>query len=131
MKNYLYPAFFTPGDHGSYGAEFPDLPGCFSAGDDLENALTMAREALGLHLYGLLEDGDPVPAASAPEGLTVPEGTFLGLIEGRPDLIGEKIRNSAVKKTLTIPKWMNEEAERQGLNFSQILQDALRERIQG
>jgi len=83
-----------------------------------------------VHLFGILEDGDALPEPRYPGDLSPEPNSFLIMIEGRPDLIGEKIRNAAVKKTLTIPRWMNEEAERQGLNFSQILQDALRDRSQ-
>jgi predicted RNase H-like HicB family nuclease len=129
MRSYLYPAFFRRVESGGYSIDFPDLPGCVSAGDDLEEALAMAREALSLHLYGLIEDGDAIPAASDPELLPAEEGAFIAPVEGRPDMVRDEIRNRSIKKTLTLPNWLNEEAERQHVNFSKVLQDALRERL--
>ena len=129
MKTYLYPAYFHRGESGSYGIEFPDLPGCFSTGDDLEDALTMAREALGLHLFGLLEDKEPLPNPTPLERVQADDGSFVVPIEGRPDMVRDEIRNRSVKKTLTIPYWLNEEAERHHVNFSQVLQEALKQRV--
>ncbi len=129
MKAYIFPAYFRRVSSGGFSIDFPDLPGCISAGDTIEEAMAMAREALSLHLYGLLEDNEPVPSASDLPELSQEKDAFLTLVEGRPDMVGEVIRNKAVKKTLTIPYWMNEEAERLNINFSQVLQDAVRERI--
>ena len=129
MKTYLYPAYFRCVASGGYSVDFPDLPGCVSAGDGLEEALSMAREALSLHLYGMAEDGEPMPSPSEPAGLPVEPGSFVAPVEGRPEMVGEQIRNRAVKKTLTIPCWLNEAAEARHVNFSQVLQEALRERI--
>lgn len=109
--------------------DFPDLPGCVSAGDTLEKSLSMAREALSLHLYGMIEDGDTIPVSSDPAAIPTEPGAFVAPVEGRPEMVGDKIRNRSVKKTLTIPNWLNEAAEAQKVNFSQVLQEALRERI--
>jgi len=129
MKTHVYPAFFRRVPSGGFSIDFPDLPGCISAGNTVEEAMTMAREALSLHLYGLLEDKEAIPPASDLLQLTQEKAAFLTLVEGRPDMVGEIIRNKAVKKTLTIPYWMNEEAERLHINFSQVLQEAVREKI--
>ncbi len=129
MKTYLYPAYFRRVESGGYSVDFPDLPGCVSAGDNLEEALAMAREALSLHLYGMAEDGQAIPASSDPTTIPAEQGTFVAPVEGRPEIVGDEIRNRSVKKTLTIPYWLNEAAEAQRVNFSQVLQEALRERI--
>jgi len=129
MRTYLYPAYFRHVKSGGYSMDFPDLPGCVSAGKGLEEALAMAREALSLHLFGMLEDGDEIPAASDPASLSPDKGAFIAPVEGRPDMVGDEIRNRSVKKTLTIPRWLNAEAKRQRVNFSQVLRDALRERL--
>lgn len=129
MKTYLYPAYFRRVESGGYSVDFPDLPGCVSAGDSLEEALAMAREALSLHLYGMAEDGDTIPAPSDPAAIPAEQGAFVAPVEGRPEMVGDEIRNRAVKKTLTIPYWLNEAAEAQRVNFSQVLQEALRERV--
>ena len=70
-----------------------------------------------------------VPKAASPAGLPVEPGTFVAPVEGRPEMVGDEIRNRAVKKTLTIPYWLNEAAEDLHVNFSQVLQEALRERV--
>jgi predicted RNase H-like HicB family nuclease len=116
-------------DSGGYSADFPDLPGCASAGATLEEVFTGARESLSLHLYGMLEDEDPIPQVSDPESIPSEEGAFIALVEGHPDMIRDELKSRSVKKTLTIPSWMNEEAERRRINFSQVLQEALRERM--
>lgn len=129
MKTYVFLAFFRRVTSGGFSIDFPDLPGCISAGDTVEEAMTMVREALSLHLFGLIEDNESIPHASDLLKIKQEKNAFLTLVEGRPDLIGEIIRNKAVKKTLIIPYWMNEEAERLHINFSQVLQDAVKEKI--
>ena len=64
MKNLTYLAVLEPGEDGSYSVSFPDLPGCFSLGDDLQDARRMAEEAASLHVYGLEEDGEEIPVPS-------------------------------------------------------------------
>ena len=129
MKTYLFPAFFRRTDSGGFSADFHDLPGCVSAGDTLEEVFAGTRESLSLHLYGMLEDGDAIPEASDPETIPLEPGAFIALVEGHPDMIRDELRSRSVKKTLTIPSWINEEAERRRINFSQVLQEALRERM--
>jgi predicted RNase H-like HicB family nuclease len=129
VKTYIYPAFFRRIPEGGFSIDFPDLQGCISAGDTVEEAMTMAREALSLHLYGLIEDMSAIPTPSDLLEIIPEVGAFLTLVEGRPDMVRDSIKNKAVKKTLTIPYWMNEEAERLHINFSQVLQEAVRERL--
>jgi predicted RNase H-like HicB family nuclease len=129
VQVYLYPAYFRHTVSGGYSVDFPDLPGCVSAGDDLAEALAFAREALSLHLYGMLEDNESIPTASDPTSLGAEEDSFVAPVEGRPDMARDEIRNRSIKKTLTIPNWLNEEAERNNINFSQVLQEALKERL--
>jgi predicted RNase H-like HicB family nuclease len=130
MSRILYPAIFRPvGGRGHYSVDFPDLPGCVSAGDTLEEAFVMASEALSLHLFGMQEDGDVIPAATDPAAVVVERGEFVSLVEARPDLVGDEIRNRSIKKTLTLPRWLNDEAERRRINFSQVLQEALKKRL--
>jgi predicted RNase H-like HicB family nuclease len=129
MQAYLYPAYFRRTVLGGYSVDFPDLPGCVSAGDNLAEALAMAREALSLHIFGMIEDDDEIPAASDPAAIPAEERAFVAPVEGRPDMVGDEIRNRSVKKTLTIPFWLNEAAEESNINFSQVLQDALKAKI--
>ncbi|MBC7347230.1 MAG: type II toxin-antitoxin system HicB family antitoxin [Clostridia bacterium] len=126
--HYVYPAVFTFGEDG-ISVEFPDLPGCFTCGSDVNEAVQMAKEALALHLYGLEEDGDPLPEPSPPNRIKAEANQAVMLVETWMPPLRSEIQNRAVKKTLTIPKWLNDLAERQKVNFSQVLQEALKRHL--
>ncbi|MBQ2697322.1 MAG: type II toxin-antitoxin system HicB family antitoxin, partial [Clostridia bacterium] len=93
----IYPALFHQ-EQGSWWVEFPDLPGCFSQGETLEEALTGAEEALSLYCTVLVEDKKSLPAASNAREIAVPTDGILSLVNGKLSP-----RTRSVKKTLTIP----------------------------
>lgn len=126
---YLYPALFEPGEVGGYTVTFPDLPGCITEGNTLLKAFLMAKEALELHLYGMEEDGDTLPEPHIPNSAEMPQGAILTVVEAWMPLIRNKIANQSVKKNVTIPKWLNDAAESAGVNFSHVLQAALKQRM--
>lgn len=130
LDHYVFPALFEleegiPG----FTITFPDLPGCITEGDTIEESLNMAREALALHLYGMEEDGDEIPTASDPVQLLRKEGSFYTLIEVRTGLIRDKQLNRSITKNVTLPKWLEIEATKSHLNFSQVLQHALKQEL--
>lgn len=126
MDRYIYVAIFTKEDE-YYNVSFPDLPGCYTYGKTIEEAYNMAKEALELHLYGMEEDGDCIPVPTVGESIIVNESnSFTTLIEAYMPLVRNQMLNKAVKKTLTIPKWLNDLAEEYKINFSQLLQDSLK-----
>ena len=122
----VYPAIFHE-ENGQFWVEFPDLPGCNTYGETLEETLDSASEALGLYLYAKKEDHLPLPKASDIMGIAKPEDGFTTLVSC--DLTKFERRTKAVKKTLSIPEWLNEEAERRHINFSSVLQKALLQQI--
>lgn len=125
MNNKLfYPAIFHKAEEGGFWVTFPDISECMTQGDDMTQAYEMAVEALGLAITSRLEEKEVIPVASQPDEINVKEG-FLVVVEF--DLLEYKKKHNAkaVKKTLSIPEWLNEEAMRMGLNFSQVLQEAL------
>lgn len=126
---YVYPAIFEPETDGGYSVYFPDLPGCFTEGDTLEEAVEFAKDAIGIYLSELESDGKAFPVASAPASLCLSSGQFIALIDMDMLAYKQKHDNRAVKKTLTIPQWLNTMAEREGVNFSNVLQNALKERL--
>ena len=134
MRRLTYIAVFEPANDGAYGVYFPDLPGCISYGKDFTEAERMAAEALSLHIYGMEKDADPLPSPSEPSALTVdPEtsaGYLISPITIYPDLVKDRIDNRAVKTNLTIPSWLKELAEERGVNYSQLMQTALKEYLQ-
>jgi len=123
----VYPAIFYPWEEGTgYTVEVPDLPGCVTEGDTLADAILMAEDAASGWVLGELEAGNTVPEAS-PIGSVRPdeEGGFVSLLTLDMDAYAEKYGSKAVRKNLTIPAWLNTFAEKQSLNFSQILTQAL------
>ena len=125
---YVYPAIFTYEDDG-ISVEFPDLPGCLTCADTTEQAIKMAKEALGLHLYDIEEENEPIPVASSIGDLSLEKNQIPILIDINMVLHRKAIENTSVKKTLTIPQWLNKEAERHNINFSQVLQEALKKQL--
>lgn len=122
-----YPACFYPCEDkkNGYTVEVPDLPGCVSEGDTLADAILMATDAASGWVLDELEDGNPVPQSSAPENITPEQGGFVTMLVLDMDAYSEKYGTKAVRKNLTIPAWLNTFAEKNGINFSQVLQDSL------
>lgn len=127
---YVYPAVFTYEDGYEIAVTFPDLPGCATSGADDADALAMAKEALGGHLYCMEEDGDEIPLAT-PLKEVKPEGNRRAvLIDVFMPAIRLAQNNRSVNRTVTLPAWLNAAALERGVNFSQVLQEALKEHIQ-
>lgn len=122
---YIFPAIFTVEPDG-ISAEFPDLPGCLTCGNTEEESLRMAKDALELHLFGMEEDQEEIPSPSTVSNLDIHKGQFVALIEVWMPPIRDEMALKAVKKTLTIPKWLNDLAEEKRVNFSHVLQASLR-----
>ena len=130
MAKYAYPAIFTPEDDGGFSIKFPDLEGCYTCGDDMIDGLNMAEDVLALVLYGYEKDGREIPSPSKESNIPLSEGEFINYI-ACDTLEYRKMYNSkSVKKTLTIPVWLNDAAMAMDLNFSHILQEALLSKIQ-
>ena len=130
MKKFFYPALFHKAEEGGFWISFPDIPECLTQGDDMTQAYEIAVDALGLALTCREKEQQPFPVSSDPTTITLESDSFLVVIEF--DLLAYKKRTSsrAVKKTLSIPEWLNEAAIAMDLNFSQILQEALLSKIQ-
>lgn len=131
MAKYAYPAIFTPEEEGGYSINFPDLEGCYTCGDSLEDGIEMAEDALALVLYGYEKEERAIPAPSVPSSFSLTGNEFVNYIACDTMAYRKMYNNKAVKKTLTIPEWLNEAASAMGLNFSQVLQEALMSKIQG
>jgi predicted RNase H-like HicB family nuclease len=124
MNKLYYPAVFHPEEVG-YSVSVPDLAGCFTQGDTMDEALDMVQDAIGLMLDGCTE----YPAASDPGSIRPEPGDFVLMVAF--DALDYKRRtdNRAVKKTLTIPSWLNQAAEAAHINFSGVLQEALKSKL--
>ena len=122
---YVYPAVFTQEDEG-YSVQFPDLPNCFTSGVTLAEALDMAQDALNLYLMTMEDYDELIPPASDLRSLSCAENDFVSLVGADTSEYRKLYGDRAVKKTLSIPAWLNTLAERQGVNFSFTLQKALK-----
>lgn len=130
MLNVSYPAVFHH-ENSSYWVEFPDLPGCFTQGSTLEEAYSFAKDALGTYL-DTSEDiyTQDFKQPSSFEDITkeYPSETVM-LVDFDSIIYAKHTKSRPVKKTLSIPEWLNNEANKHGINFSQVLQDALKEKL--
>jgi predicted RNase H-like HicB family nuclease len=126
MRKLTYIAVFEPINNG-FSVYFPDLPGCISFGDDFQEAQKQAVDALGLHIYGMEKDGDelPLPSRTPKIDFDTAIGYMLSPITVFPDIVKNELDNRAVKTNLTIPAWLKEMAEAQGVNYSKVFQTAL------
>ena len=126
-----YPAIFYPCETSAgYTVEIPDLPGCVTEGESLADAIFMAVDAASGWVLDELEEGKPAPKASALNDITPEADGKVSLIALDMDAYAEKYSTKSVRKSLTIPAWLNTTAEKQGLNFSQVLQEALKQKLQ-
>lgn len=125
MYKFSYPAIFTKEDNGAYSVLFPDFEGCYTCGDDLTDSIYMAEDVLAFTIYSLQKENKPLPEPSDANSIVTSDGEFVNYIVC--DTLEYCKRNSSksIKKTLTIPEWLNEAATQMNVNFSHVLQDAL------
>ncbi len=129
MKDrYSYVAIFTYDEDGIV-IEFPDLPGCYPCADkdDTEGALKNAKEALGLHIWGIEQDGEILPEPSSITDISLEANQIPVLVNVFMPPIRERINSKFVKKTLSLPAWLAAKADEDGVNCSRIFQNALME----
>lgn len=121
----VYPAIIH--EEEGYWVEFPDLSGCFTNGSTLEETMEMAKEALGLYLVSLEENGQAIPVPSNIADISADEGqtTYIST-----DINAYRRDTKAVKKMLSIPAWLAKEAEARNISLSKVLQEALLSKIQ-
>ena len=129
MAKYVYPAIFTPEEDGGYSVFFPDLEGCYTCGDDLQDALFMANDVLAFVLYDYETEGKEIPSPSKAEDVKKEDNDFVNYVACDTVEYARMHNNKAVKKTLTIPQWLNDAALRKDINFSQVLQEALIQKV--
>ena len=129
MHHYFYPAIFHNDEKGGYWISFPDFPECMTQGETMEEAYEMAVEAMGLCIDDRLRNEESLPEVSAPVDYILQEGDFSCLIEFDLLQYRKKHNTKSVKKTLSIPEWLNEAAMEHDINFSQVLQEALMKKM--
>ena len=128
QDQYIFPCIFTYTDDG-ISVYYPDLDGCVTFGVDERQAFHNAKEALILHLYGMEQDSEPIPSPSRIKDIVLDDNEQALLLEASMPAFRAKQTNKLVKKTLTIPEWLNIVAENNEVNFSQLLQNALKQHL--
>ena len=127
MKKITYFAVFEKTKTG-YSVYFPDVPGCITCGSDFDHSLRMAEEVLGLHLYGMEKDGEVLPKRTD----KIPElgsSDIVAAVSVFPVLVKDEMDNRREKTNVTIPRWLKVAAEAEGLNYSRLLETAIKETL--
>lgn len=128
VERYFYPAVFTYEEGQEIAVVFPDLD-CATSGIDDNDALISARELLGCVLYGLEEDGEKIPAPTPLTQVQTESNERTVLIDVYMPSIRMAHTNRSVNRTVTLPAWLNAVALENNINFSQVLQDALKDKL--
>ncbi|MDI3537130.1 MAG: hypothetical protein PWP16_677 [Eubacteriaceae bacterium] len=123
-KRYEFIAVFNYADDG-ISIEFPDLPGCLPCADTTDEAIKNAKEAMGLHLWGMEQDGDVIPEPTPLQAIQLEKGDIPILIDVFMPTIRDRMKTRYVKKTLSLPAWLADQADAEGVNFSKVFQNAL------
>ena len=129
MAKYLYPAVFTKEEKGNYSINFPDIQGCNTCGDDVEDGYKMAEDVLALMLTHMEDNKEVIAPPSAINDLAIDQDSFATLISCDTTEYRKLYGSKAVKKTLSIPEWLNTAALEANINFSQVLQEALKVKL--
>jgi len=123
----IYPAIFTyDKKENCYLVDFIDLKGCSTYGNTLVEAFEMAQDAMGLYLDDITKL--PLPTIDF-SNIKLKNNQFINFVSIDMNEYRRKNNNKSVKKTLTIPCWLNNLSEKNNINFSQVLQEALKERL--
>lgn len=128
-SKYVYPAIFSYEPGQEIAVAFPDLNVATSGINDMD-ALNSARELLGLVMFGLEEDGEEIPAPTPLSEVYPNENERAVLIDVFMPSVRMDGVSRSVNRTVTLPAWMDASAKKLGVNFSQVLQDALRQIIE-
>ncbi len=127
-ERYFYPAVFTYEPGQEIAIDFPDL-GCATSGVNDDDALLSARELLGCVLYGMEEDGEEIPDPTPLSDVETRANEYTVLVDVYMPSIRQANINRSVNRTVTLPAWLNAAALERNINFSQVLQDALKAQL--
>ena len=129
IMKYVYPTIFTP-DEGGYRVRVPDLPGLVSFGDSLADALSMARDAIEMWLWDAENNGERIPEPTPIDHVNTSAdgpGAVVNYVFADTDEYRRQNDTRAVKKTLSIPAWLDHQAQKANAPFSQILQQGIKD----
>lgn len=128
VERYFYPAVFTYEEGSEIAVVFPDLD-VATSGENEDDALLSARELLGCVMFGLEEDGEPIPDPTPLNAVTLEANERAVLVDVYMPSVRMAQNNKSVNRTVTLPAWLNAAALERNINFSQVLQDALKSQM--
>ncbi|HBG1246771.1 TPA: type II toxin-antitoxin system HicB family antitoxin [Clostridioides difficile] len=128
-NEYIFPAVIAKHDKGDYEVNFYDFSNIITCGDNLEKAFLMAEDALKLELFDLYSDGLEIPKPTQLNNISTKENQTAILVKVNLKETIKEYDSKSIKKTLSIPSWLNKEAEKNNINFSQLLQEALKNKL--
>lgn len=127
---YTYTAVFTPTEDGSeFYARVPDLPGCVSTGETIEDAIEQITDAASGWLVVAEDKGLDIPPATPQKGIVHESDSQLSMIQIDTIAYRAQTDTRAVRKNVSLPAWMADLADRRGINCSQLLQESLSARF--
>ena len=127
---YTYSAIFTPTEDGTeFYAKIPDLPGCVTTGDNLNDAIAEITDAAACWLVVAEDKGMPIPEASPQSALPHEPGCVFSLVQVDTIAYRAMTDTRAVRKNVSLPAWMANLADKRGINCSQVLQEGLAARL--
>lgn len=129
MAKYVFPAVFTPEENGYLSIHFPDISNCFTSGKGLAEALDMAQDVLNLTLVDMEDHQLNIPPASESNRIPLENNEFINLIKADTIEYRARYEDKYVKKTLSLPAWLNTLAEKEHINCSAVLQEGLKQRL--
>ena len=130
MAKYTYPAIFENEDDGGFSIYFPDVEGCYTQAEDIAEGIENAGDALCLMMYELEKQGKPIPKSSNLKDIKGSENDIVTLIACDTKYYKNYYEGKSVKINATIPLWLKEAGEKRHVNFSQILQNGVKEYLQ-
>ena len=127
MAKYTYPAIFETDEDGGYSIYFPDIEGCYTQSEDVAEGIENASDALCLMLYELEKQKKPIPSATPIKKVKTDDDNIITLIACDTRFYKNYFEGKSVKINASLPLWLKEEGEKRNVNFSQILQNGVKE----
>lgn len=128
-NEYIFPGYFTKHADDDFEVSFYDFDYIVTCGETLEESFSMAEDALKLALFDLYSDNEDIPEPTTFSNVNLADNQIPFIVKVNLKEVIKQYDNKAIKKTLTIPSWLNTEAERNNINFSQVLQEALKQKL--
>ena len=122
---FVYPATVQPEEDGRFSIWFDDLSGCATSGETLAEAMEIARDAMGLWISNTISHNEIIPNPSKISDISTQSDQFVTMVDMDLDAYRRGNEQRSIRKMVTLPVWLNARAERAGVNFSKIMQDAL------